>query len=66
MVMMLYPAMSDLLKQIPSRYQLVNVVALRARQIASDSEESGIPLDDKPVSIAIREVADGKVSNDLL
>ena len=64
--MMLYPAMSDLLKQIPSRYQLVNVVALRARQIASDAEESGIPLDDKPVSIAIREVAEGKVNCDLL
>ena len=25
-------------------------------------EEAGIPLDDKPVSIAIREVAEGKVS----
>ena len=63
--MMLYPAMSDLLKQIPSRYQLVKVVALRARQIASDAEESGTPLDDKPVSIAIREVAEGTVTCDL-
>lgn len=59
--MMLYPAMNDLLKQVPSRYLLVNVVAVRARQIATEAEESGIPLEDKPVSIAIREVAAGKV-----
>ena len=27
--MMLYPAMNELLEQVPSRYQLVNVVAAR-------------------------------------
>lgn len=59
--MMLYPAMKDLLAQVPSRYMLVNVVAQRARQIASEAEKTGVPLDDKPVSIAIREVAEGKV-----
>ncbi len=59
--MMLYPPMKDLLKEIPSRYMLVNVVAQRARQIASEAESAGIPLDDKPVSMAIREVADGKI-----
>lgn len=58
--MMLEPSMNKLLAQIPSRYMLVNVVAQRARQIAGEAEESGIPLDDKPVSMAIREVADGK------
>ena len=60
--MMLYPAMNELLKQVPSRYMLVNVVAQRARQIASAAEESEASLDDKPVSLAIREVAEGKVS----
>ena len=59
--MMLYPAMKDLLKQVPSRYQLVNVVAHRARQIAAEAEEQAYPLNDKPVSIAIREIAEGKV-----
>lgn len=59
--MMLYPAMNKLLKQVPSRYQLVNVVAARARQIAAEAEEQGIALEDKPVSIAIREVAEGKL-----
>ena len=60
--MMLYPAMKDLLAQVPSRYQLVNVVAQRARCIADEAETSQTPLEDKPVSIAIQDVADGKVS----
>ena len=59
--MMLYPAMKTLLEQVPSRFELVNVVACRARQIATEAEMAGEPLDDKPVTIAIREVADGKV-----
>ena len=59
--MMLYPAMKDLLDKVPSRYELVNVVAHRAREIAIEAEAAGEPLDDKPVTIAIREVADGKV-----
>ena len=60
--MMLYPAMKDLLTQVPSRYQLVNVVAQRARQIASDAEMNEISLDDKPVTLAIREVAEDKAA----
>lgn len=60
--MMLYPAMKQLLAQVPSRYQLVNVVAQRARRIADDAEESGAVLEDKPVSMAIQDVADGKVN----
>ena len=62
--MMLYPAMKDLLKKVPSRYELVNVVACRARKIASEAETAGVPLDDKPISIAIREVADGKLDQE--
>ena len=58
--MMLKPAMNELLSQIPSRYMLVKVVAQRARQIASEAEEEGISLEDKPVSLALREVAEGK------
>lgn len=58
--MMLEPPMKDLLTQVPSRYELVNVVACRARQIASEAEENGTPLEDKPVSIAIREIANGE------
>lgn len=60
--MMLYPAMKTLLEQVPSRYELVNVVACRARQIATEAEMAGEPLNDKPVTIAIHEVADGKLN----
>ena len=60
--MRLYPPMNQLLKEVPSRYMLVNVVAQRARQIASEAETAGIPLEDKPVSMAIQEVAQGKIN----
>ena len=63
--MMLYPAMKDLLKHIPSRYELVNVVACRARRIAREAELEGEPLLEKPVSIAIQEVADGKLEAEI-
>lgn len=59
---MLYPAMADLLKHIDSRYLLVNVIARRARQISIEAEAEHIPLEDKPVTIAIHEVADGKLA----
>ena len=59
--MMLYPAMNKLKSHIPNRYMLVNVVALRARQIADDADEAGIQLEEKPVTLAIQEVADGKI-----
>ena len=60
--MMLYPPMNDLLKQVPGRYMLVNVVAQRARQIAIEAEENGVSLEDKPVSLAILEIAEGKLN----
>ena len=63
--MMLYPAMKDLLNKVPSRYKLVTVVAHRAREIAGEAELAGEPLDEKPVSIAIQEVADGKLDEQL-
>ena len=59
--MMLYPAMSKLNSHVPNRYMLVNVVARRARQIADDADEAGIQLDEKPVTLVIHEVADGKI-----
>ena len=59
--MMLYPSMSKLNSRIPNRYMLVNVVARRARQIAEDAEDAGIQLEEKPVTLAIHEVADGKI-----
>ena len=57
--MMLYPAMNKLTQYIPNRYMMVNVVARRARQIAQEAEVNGEPLEEKPVTLAIDEVADG-------
>ncbi len=59
---MLYPPMSELLAHVDSRYLLVNLVAHRARQIALESEEFQEPLADKPVTLAIREVANGELT----
>ncbi|MBD5147826.1 MAG: DNA-directed RNA polymerase subunit omega [Oscillibacter sp.] len=59
--MMLYPAMNKLSSYVPNRYMLVNVVARRARQIADAAEEAGEPLVEKPVTIAINEVAEGRL-----
>ena len=60
--MMLYPAMNKLTDQVPNRYLLVNVVARRARQIAQEAEDTGEKMVVKPVTLAIHEVADGKIS----
>ena len=57
--MMLYPAMTKLNEYIPNRYLMVNVVARRARQIALEEEETGEILEEKPVTMAINEVAEG-------
>jgi DNA-directed RNA polymerase subunit omega len=59
--MMLKPAMKTLLEQVPSRYMLVNVVAHKARQIASKAEDEGYPLDEKPVTLALKAVAAGEL-----
>ena len=62
---MLYPPVADLLRDVKSRYLLVNVVAQRARQIASEAEEFGEERTEKPVTLAIREVADGRLNASL-
>ena len=59
---MLYPPVADMLKNVSSRYLLVNVVAHRARQIAVEAEAFQEELTEKPVTLAIREVAEGKLS----
>ena len=60
--MMLYPSMSQLLKEVNGRYLLVNLAARRAREIAEYAEEERIELYDKPVSLAIEEIANGNLS----
>lgn len=60
--MMLYPPVAELVEKIGSRYQLVNLVSRRAREISAEAEENQISLEKKPVSIAIDEVYSGKLS----
>jgi DNA-directed RNA polymerase subunit omega len=64
--MMLYPAMNDLLKNVPNRYLLVNVVSRRARQIAEKADIEGTHLIEKPVTSAIREVANSELNTDCI
>ena len=59
---MLYPPVADLLKNVGSRYLLVNVVAQRARQLASEAEMLNEELPEKPVTLAVREVAAGQLT----
>ncbi len=59
---MLYPPVADMLKHVESRYLLVNVVAQRARQIAYEAEVLGEELTEKPVTMAIHEVAAGELT----
>lgn len=62
--MLLYPSVDALNDEVPNRYLLVNVVARKAREIADDAEKLGEHLAEKPVTIAINEVADGEVTVD--
>lgn len=59
---MLYPAVSELEKVTRSRYALVIMTAKRAREISVKAEEEGLELTDKPVKLAIQDIAGGKVS----
>lgn len=58
---MLYPSLATLLKQVNSRYLLVNIIARRARDISTIAGESDEVYDDKPVSQAIEEIANGEL-----
>jgi len=56
---MLYPSLASLLKQVNSRYLLVNIIARRARDIAA-SDRDDVSYE-KPVSKAIEEIAAGEL-----
>ena len=58
---MLYPSLASLLEHANSRYLLVNLIAYRAREISREAEENIEVLNEKPVSLAIDEIAAGKI-----
>ena len=61
MVFMLYPSLASLLKQVNSRYLLVNIIARRARDISISASERDESFYEKPVSRAIEEIAAGEL-----
>lgn len=57
---MLRPAMSQIIKKNDSYYTFVVAVAKRAREIAIEAEDNKVPLDQKPVKLAVDQFASGK------
>ena len=55
---MLYPTLNDLTKKVGNRYLLVNEVAHRARKIANKAIANNEKLPEKPVKMAILEIAE--------
>lgn len=59
--MMVKPGITRLDKYVDSRYTLVTTAAKRARMIGREQHDGEIDSDEQPVSIAVNEIADGKV-----
>ncbi len=57
---MLNPNLKNILKDHLSRYSLVTATAKRAREIALENEENKIVSTEKPVSVALNEIIEGK------
>lgn len=56
----------DCSEKIPNMFQLVLVAAKRARQLANGAEAMVPWEDDKPTVVALREVAEGFVTESIL
>ena len=59
--MMIKPSVTNLLKIVNNRYELVIATAKRARQIAAGSKKLTDVDEESPVTIAVNEIAEGKV-----
>ncbi|MBT5203641.1 MAG: DNA-directed RNA polymerase subunit omega, partial [Gammaproteobacteria bacterium] len=57
----------DCLENVDNRFELVMVASKRARQIANEGKDPLVPIEnDKPTVIALREIAEGLVTADIL
>lgn len=56
----------DCLNNVDNRFQLVLVATKRARQLSNGAEAFIDEENDKPTVIALREIADGLVTRDIL
>ena len=57
---MFNPDLTNVLKNHLSRYSLVTATAKRAREISDDALENGEIIVEKPVSLALDEIVEGK------
>ena len=55
--MMLYPTLDELTAKVGNRFYLVNYIASRARAVVEDYNNRGEKLEDKPVKVALVELA---------
>ena len=60
--MMVEPTVTDLLKKVEDRYELVAITSKRARQIASGDTVLTNSEEKSPVTLAAIEIAEGKVT----
>ena len=57
----------DCLDKVDNRFELVMVSSKRARQIQIEGKDPMVSVDnDKPTVVALREIADGRVTNEIL
>lgn len=58
---MIYPTLKDLLVKVDSKYTLVVAVAKRARQLVDGQPKLTKTISNKPVTVAVNEIAEGKI-----
>lgn len=58
---MIYPTLKTLLEKVDSKYTLVVAVSKRARQIVDGQPKLTKVTSNKPVTVAVNEIAEGKV-----
>ncbi len=58
---MFNPSLRKVLSNHLSRYSLVIATAKRAREIAEEAEENGEIIVEKPVSLALDDIIQGKI-----
>lgn len=58
---MIYPTLKTLLEKVDSKYTLVVAVSKRARQIVEGQPKLTKVHSNKPVTIAVNEIAEGKI-----
>lgn len=61
---MMYPPVNEMLDKVDCRYTLVVEVAKRARQLVEGAPKLTEYTSDRPVSVAVHEIYEGKIRCD--